>query len=115
MSTHQFEISSYKISLGDKITTGFGGRTIMARGIISCRGPGYRIAAYFLSDDSPIPDATTSTQGDWAAIFLPPELMALWIDLLRNERPLYGYINTGIPGLTNLSTSLEPVGESEEM
>ncbi len=113
MAIHLFEIESYRITLGDKITTGFGGITIMARGIVSCWGQGHRITAYFLSSDSPIPLATTSAQGDWAASFLPTGLMGSWVDLLRNERPLYGYIHTGIPTLTNISTSPESVGEGE--
>jgi hypothetical protein len=41
------------------------------------------------------------------------ELIAQWIDLLRNETPLYGYINTDHPEWTNISTSTEPVGEQE--
>ena len=115
MPANRFEITSYKVSLCDKMTTGFGGVTIKARGIISCIGQGFRITAYFLSNDSPIPEATASPQGDRAAIFLPPDLMGYWMDLLRNERPIYGYIHSGIPPLTNISTSLEPVGEEEEL
>lgn len=114
MPANNFEITSYTIKLGDKVTTGISGVTIRARGIISCRGGAFRIVAYFLSSDSPVPAAYVSAQGDSAAIFLPPDLMGLWVDLLRNERPLYGYINSGIPPLTNISTSLEPVGEEED-
>jgi hypothetical protein len=42
--------------------------------------------------------------------------MADWIDLLRNERPVYGYIDTSRPASTYITTDqmfLEPIGEGE--
>jgi hypothetical protein len=72
-----------------------------------------RNVAYFLADDSPVPAPTTTVGGKWGPIFLPKEMMGQWVDLLRNEQPLFGYINTDHPEWTNLSSSEEPVGEEE--
>lgn len=114
MATHSFAVSSYTIKLGDKLTASFGGTTIKAKGVISCIGPdNQRVVAYFLDDDSPVPAPTTTIGGAWGPIFLPKEMMPMWVDLLRNEKPIYGYINTAHPEWTNVSTSAEPVGEEE--
>lgn len=114
MAIRNFPVTSYSIKLGDKLTAGFGGVTIKARGIVSCMGPdNQRVVAYFLADDSPVPAPTTTIGGKWGPIFLPKELLKAWIDMLRNEKPLYGYINTDRPEWTNVSTTAEPVGEEE--
>ena len=114
MATRTFQVTSYTIKLGDKLEATFGGTTIKARGVISCIGPDdQRVVGYFLSDDSPVPAPTTTIGGKWGPVFLPKEMMPLWVDILRNEKPLYGYINTDHPEWTNVSTSTEPVGEEE--
>ena len=41
------------------------------------------------------------------------DIMPFWVDMLRNEKPVYGYINTDHPEWTSISTSSEPVGEEE--
>jgi hypothetical protein len=114
MAVRRFEISKYSIKLGDNMQASFGGTTIKARGVISCMGPdNQRVVGYFLADDSPVPTPTTTIGGKWGPVFLPKELMEQWVDMLRNEKPIYGYINTGRPEWTNISTSQEPVGEEE--
>ena len=114
MAHRRFQITSYAIKLGDKLSASFGGTTIKARGLISCIGPdNQRVVAYFLADDSPVPAPTTTIEGKWGPVFLPKELMGHWTDMLRNEKPLFGYINTAHPEWTNVSTTQEPVGEEE--
>lgn len=113
MAVRNFEVTSYSISLGDKQSATFS-VTIKARGVISCMGAdNQRVVAYFLSEDSPVPTPTTTIGGKWGPIFLPSHLMSTWMDMLRNEKPLYGYINTDHPEWTNVSTTTEPVGEEE--
>jgi hypothetical protein len=114
MAIHNFPISTYTIKLGDKLSASFGGVTIRARGIVSCMAAdGKRVIGYFLSDDSPVPAPTTTVNGTWGPIFLPASLLPAWVDMLRNETPLYGYINTDRPEWTSISTTQEPVGEEE--
>ena len=114
MAIRTFEILTYKVKLGSRLTATFGVTTIKALGIISCSGPdNQRIVAYFLNDESLIPNPAVTYEGKWGNIFLPKDMLPVWIDLLRNEKPVYGYINTEIPKLTNISTSQEPVGEEE--
>ena len=114
MATRNFKMTSYTIKLGDRMSASWGGTTIKYRGVISCIGlDDQRVLAYFLADDSPVPAPTTGHGGKWGPVFLPKELMGQWTDMLRNEKPLYGYINTNHPEWTNVSTSQEPVGEEE--
>ena len=114
MAIRIFEILSYKVKLGYRLSATFGVTTIKALGIISCTGnDDQRVIVYFLHDESLIPNPAVSKEGKWGNIFLPKEMMPVWIDMLRNEKPVYGYIDTDIPNLTNVSTSNEPVGEEE--
>jgi len=114
MATRSFQIKSYSYKLGDKMSATFGGTTIKIRGVVSAMGDdNQRVLGYFLSDDSPVPAPTTTIGGKWGPVFLPKELMGQWVDMLRNEKPVYGYINTDHPEWTSISTKSEPVGEEE--
>lgn len=114
MALRTFPVTTYTIKLGDKMTATFGATTIKAVGVIACIGPdNQRVVAYFLAADSPVPAPTTTVGGKWGPVFLPAGLMQLWVDMLRNEKPLYGYINTEQPAWTSVSTTEEPVGEEE--
>lgn len=118
MAISTFEVTSYSIKLGHKLQVSYGGLTIKYWGVVTCKGAGTGadsrgIQAFFLSDDSPVPEPTTILDGKWAPVFLPKELLPTWVDMVRNEKPLYGYINTEQPGWTRVSTDYEPVGEGE--
>lgn len=116
MPVRKFPITSYKITLDDNLHTIYLDATIKSRGVLSCIGPDdQRVVAYFLADDSPVPAPTTIFGGKWGPILLPKEMMGQWVDMLRNEKPLFGYINTDHPDWTNVSSSEEPVGEEESM
>lgn len=47
------------------------------------------------------------------AIFLPFKEMAPLVDLVRNKKPVYAYMNSDRPQWNSLKTSKEPVGEEE--
>ena len=114
MAIRIFEITGYKIKLGYRMSATFGVTTLKALGIISLMGTDkQRINVYFLHDDSQVPNPAITNRGKWGNIFLPKEMMPIWLDMVRNEKPLYGHINTEVPKLTNISTSEEPVGEEE--
>ncbi len=40
--------------------------------------------------------------------------MPAFVDMLRNEKPIYGNIDTDAPGDAFISTLHEPVGEEEK-
>jgi len=113
MAVKRFTIRSYSIKLGDAMTATWGGVQIKARGIVACRGTDHRFLAYFLTEDSPVPDSVYIEANKVGAIFCPFEEMSAYVDLVRNEKPIYAYLNSAKPEWNNLSTSQEPIGEEE--
>jgi hypothetical protein len=112
MPTSVFPVENYEIILGHGNTATWGGKLIKARGIVSCYGPNnLRFLAYFLTDDSPVPPPTYIEANKVGAIFLPFKEMPPFIDLVRNEKPLYAYLNTDHPEWNSIRTTKEPVGE----
>lgn len=113
MTIKQFTVENYSIKLGDEMSATWGGVPIKARGIVACHGGDHRFIAYFLSESSPVPDSVYVEANKVGAVFRPFEEMGAYVDLLRNEKPVYAYLNSSRPEWNNLGTSLEPVGEEE--
>lgn len=111
MAIHQFVVESYTITLGDANTATWGGVEIRARGIVTCSGGDHRFIAYFLTDTSPVPDPVYIVANRVGAIFLPFGEIGPFIDLVRNEKPVYAYLNSDRPEWNSLKTGKEPVGE----
>ena len=113
MVIKQFIVYAYKIKLGHALTATWSGTQIKARGIVACYGADHRFIAYFLTDDSPVPKPVYIVKNRVGAIFLPFKEMGPFVDLVRNEKPIYAYLNSDRPDWNNLSTSKEPIGEEE--
>jgi hypothetical protein len=47
------------------------------------------------------------------AIFVPFSELYQYVDIARNEKPLYASLNSDNPNWMSLTTSAEPVGEGE--
>ena len=65
----------------------------------------------FLPDGVALPQ--NSVQGDYNISFRPFSEFAAHIDTLRNEKPVYMYLNSRDPSQHGIGTSFEPVGEDE--
>ncbi len=113
MAKHNFLVEKYQITLGDHSST-WGGVTVTARGIVACFGEHLRVLFYFLPAGAAIPDAMWNEDARVAVTFLPISDMAPFVDVLRNEKPIYGNIDTDAPGESYISTLHEPVGEEEK-
>ena len=112
MATKTFQVQSYKIKLGDTLTTGGGARKFPA--VVTCYGAdGHRCALYFYHEEDPIYPPHYNPQHKFGTIQLRFKNIMPYIDLLRNEKPVYAYLNSDKPGWNNISTSKEPVGEEE--
>ena len=108
-----FKIDSYKIVLGESLESTWT-QKIHARGVIGCySGDGDKFFIYFLTDTSPVPRPEYSPEKKVAAIFLPAHLMPLYTDILRNEKPIFAFLDSENPSQNCLRTSREPVGEEE--
>jgi len=113
MAKHNFPVDRYQITLGDHPST-WGGVTVRARGIVACFGEHLRVLFYFLPDGAELPNPIWNEDARVAITFLPIQDMLPFVDMLRNEKPIYGNIDTENPGDSYISTLHEPVGEEEK-
>ncbi len=114
MTTLSFEIKTYRVLLGKSIGVGFQNLGY-ACGWISCAGAaGEQLLIVFASTQA-LTDAAgnfTDLAGKRGGIVAPMSSFASYIDLLRNEGPLYGQIDSGSPNSLNLvKTGPEPVSD----
>lgn len=108
-----FAITSYTYTVGYGSTTVYDGVTVQYQGRLSVRSAdGSQLSVYGLHAGSPFPAApccnAAQTQG---AIFVPFAELHHYVDIVRNEKPVYARLDPDF-GMT-LSTSLEPPGEEE--
>ena len=113
MATKTFQVTSYKMALGHAISATWSGKKIKIRGYVACYGGDHRFIGYFLTNDSPVPNPVYVVDNKVGAIFLPFDEMPLFVDMLRNEKPVYAYLNSNHPEWISIKTSKEPVGEEE--
>lgn len=112
MTSKQFQIQGYKLSMGHSMTLG---RQYEFRRVISCNGAdGYRLLFYFQADGEPLYPPFTNLSAKFGRVFLPVSEYGDFVDTLRNEKPLYAYINDSKPGWNHLRSTTEPVGETED-
>jgi hypothetical protein len=112
MAKHNFLVDRYQITLGDHPAT-FGGVEVRPRGVVACFGEFLRLIFYFVPDGDDVPNALWSEDARLAVVFVPFSAMPAFVDLLRNESPIYGNIDTDLPGSSYISSLHEPVGEEE--
>jgi hypothetical protein len=115
MATKTFEVTNYALNAGYRNTAIWGGVTIQIQGYAACYGAdGSRFIVYGLHPSSPVPASPAyNVAGNVGAIFVPFSDLHNYVDLLRNEKPLYANLNSDNPNWMSLRTSQEPVGEEE--
>lgn len=113
MTRKTFEVQNYQVGLGHAMSATWAGTRIKARGYVTCYGDGHRLIVYGLTHDSPVPDPMFVVTNKVGALFLPFDKLAGFVDMVRNEKPIYAYLNSDRPEWISLRTSKEPVGEEE--
>lgn len=97
-----FEIKTYEVFLARQLE--HGGTKFYA--LIVCRSDaGHELALHFLTPDSPTPANTFDPQSHVANAYLPAEQYTWYLDLLRNERPVYAKVDSDNPLANRLTTS----------
>ena len=98
-----FQIESYKVCL------------MRSCSIIICEGvsPARRLLVYFYHSGEPTPDNHCNSKRTFGEIYARAEEYSWYIDILRNEKPVYAYIDNVKPSLNQITTGPEPVGEEE--
>lgn len=113
MATESFMIQNYQVALGHGLSATWNGTAITSRGSIVCHGAEHQLVAYFLAEDSPVPKPVYDVDEQVGAIFLPFDAMDAFVDLLRNEKPIYAHLDSDSPESNQIRTTREPVGEGE--
>ncbi len=114
MATKTFEVQTYRVALGDRMTGVADGQSINFRGYIVCNGAdGYHLVFYFLNPSSPVPSPSYLEEYKRGVVYLPFDQMHNYVDLLRNEKPMYAYMNSNSPQWNSIRTTNEPVGDEE--
>jgi len=114
-----FEIREYMAIFRQLEERDFNGVRAKIRGIIRCSGVApntetqYRLDVYFLTTDSPVPMPQVDLVSNSGVIFMPFADMHTLIDVLRNEKPIYGHLRGDRPEWTSITTGNEPVGSGE--
>ena len=121
MAKKTFKLSLYRASLGCHIRAGMSGTHFKANGIIhvggkSESGENGELLIYFLAPDSPVPKPAgftrpTCTRG---GICVPIDQFSYYIDLLRNEKPVWIELYTDAPEENCIRTSWEPIGVNDD-
>jgi hypothetical protein len=115
MPNRTFEVKTYVLQNGYKNTATFGAVTIQIQGYLACSGAnGERFIVYGLHPSSPVPpNAFCNFAGNVGAIFIPFVELHNYVDLVRNEKPIFARLDSDRPEWMALSTSAELVGEGE--
>ena len=114
MAIKTFQIDTYRANAGFKNSATWNGVQIQIQGYLACYGKdSYRFIVYGLHPDSPVPSPTYIEANKVGAIFIPYTDLHNYIDLVRNEKPVYAYLNSSKPDWNSLRTGAEPVGEEE--
>jgi len=111
MATVTFEIKTYQIKTARELTAG----AQKFRAYILCLGDEYHTVVYVLDDTSPVPDNSFLPAAKRGTIFVPTWQYEWFVDLLRNEKPVYCYLNSDTPKWNSLYTGQESVGEQENL
>lgn len=112
MAINSFEVKNYQVKLSYELSGGGGGPK--TRAYLACLGDdGYRFVIYFAAPGSAMAPPRYFPETKFGSINVPINEMANYVDLVRNEKPVYAYLNSDKPEWNSISTSNEPVGEEE--
>ena len=108
-----FEIKQYMVIWRQLEEREIGGVTVRIRGLVRCIGDEYNMDVLFLAPDSPYPAPIFDVEQKKGYMFMPISDILPFVDILRNEKPIFGHLRGDRPEWTSVTTSQEPVGEGE--
>ena len=109
-----FEIKQYMVIWRQLEERDFDGVNAKIRGIVRCIGDEYGMDVFFLAPDSEFPTPVVDLEGKTGGLFMPVSDLAAFVDILRNEKPIYGHLRGDFPHWTSVTTTNEPVGTGDE-
>lgn len=115
-----FQIFEYMVIFRQLEERDFDGITAKIRGIVRCTGKDprtdedYRLEVFFLTLDSDFPAPVVDLENKHGAIFMHIAELPALVDILRNEKPIFGHLRGDNPQWTSITTTNEPVGTGDE-
>jgi hypothetical protein len=113
MGATVFEIKQYMVIWRQMEKREFGDLEVKVRGMVRCIGDEYSMDIIFVAPDSSYPDPIFDKEKHKGFMFMPISDMRAFVDILRNEKPIFGHLRDDRPEWTSITTSQEPVGEGE--
>lgn len=108
-----FEIKQYMVIWRQREMREFSGMQVAVRGLVRCSGDEYALDVMFVAPDSDMPDPIFDVEKKKGYMFMPISDMLAFVDILRNEKPIFGHLRGDRPEWTSVTTTQEPVGEGE--
>ena len=109
-----FEVKEYMVVLRQLEEMDFDGTVIRLKGIVRCIGDEYTLDVYWLDEQSAFPQPAFKSEEKKGFMFVPYADMPNFVDVLRNEKPIYAHLRGDRPEWTSVTTTKEPVGEGED-
>lgn len=106
-----FQIETYMVIWRQLEVREVGGVEVFIRAIVRCSGEGYTLDVIFVAPDSPMPEPIYEQDKKHGYMFMPIADLNAFVDVLRNESPIYGHLRNDRPDFTSVTTTQEPVGE----
>jgi hypothetical protein len=103
----QWQVTSYRVQLGRQV----GENQYAIIRVLGVEEQNLSIA--FVYPDKPLPDNIYNEQTQSGSLYVPAEHFSWYIDLLRNEKPLYVSLFPEGPINNRLTCRWEPIGEAE--
>jgi hypothetical protein len=113
MEAKVFEVKEYMIIWRQLERQTFDKVEAKVRALVRCSGTEYTMDVYFLAEDSPYPEPFFDVPNKKGAMFLNIRDIGPFVDMLRNEKPVYGHLRGDKPEWMSVTTGKEPVGEGE--
>ena len=113
-NTAVFQVHEYMIVLRQLEEMDFEGATVRLKGIVRCIGDEFTLDVYCCDAQSDYPQPSFDSEEKKGYMFVPFEDLPVFVDMLRNEKPIYAHLRGDKPEWTSLTTTKEPVGEGED-
>lgn len=118
MSARVFEVKHYMVIWRQEETREYGGVDVRIRGLVRCTGNAdngdeYTLDVVFYAPDSEYPQPIYNADEKKGFMFMPISNIMAFVDVLRNEKPIFAHLRGDRPEWTSVMTTKEPVGEGE--
>jgi hypothetical protein len=114
VSLTAFEVKEYDLKLNREGRTAYSaGGVRFGAGIKCMADDGRYLLVWFVYSMSSAPDNGTQPDLSWGYSCVPMSHYPYYVDMLRNEKPVFATLCTHAPEFNGIGTHAEPVGEEE--